>query len=215
MSNAFQPIRPDSGKIELAKGLPTFEILKNERSSVPGDQFTDIANTTATSKLTPESLQNVWRLRRFKEKHTPMLLRIIQEQDFEYGFDSSADLFIKGLMEINSAVTKEWLNSVFIDHFHDGAVIIGLLHIISHLDYFKIYPQGPTMAVAALSHSDAEVRECGIRAYENWGSSESLKVLKSVKCEEQWLQQYVEQVIADLEEELGVNAPSGPEDRKS
>ncbi len=104
----------------------------------------------------------------------------------------------------NEAVTKEWLNSVYIEHFPDTDVVIGLLQVISHLQYSEIYPQGPAMALAAFSHANSEVRECGIRAFENWGTIESLKVLRHVECPESWMQEYLSQVIHDLEEELGV-----------
>ena len=106
-------------------------------------------------------------------------------------------------MDQNTAIAKEWINNIFLYQFQDSRVLVGLLQVISHLEYLEIYPQGPTMALAALSHADSEIRECGIRAFENWGTTHSLNVLRSVKCHEGWLQEYVDQVISDIEEELG------------
>lgn len=208
MPESYQLIRADSGKVEMAQPMLSFETEIIETGSVSGSLLKDIIEYADTL---PPNLENViikQHFNKFKEKYTKEILSIIIEQDFEYGFDSPADLFIKRLLNQNPTATKEWLNSVFIDYFHDTRILIGLLQIISHIEYFEIYPQGPTMAVAALSHVDAEVRECGIRAFENWGTIDSLNVLRNLTCQEKWLQEYVQQVISDLEEELANNVSS-------
>lgn len=208
MPKSYQLIRADSGKVETAQPMLFFETEIIETGSVSGSLLKDIIEYADTLPPNLENVINKQRLNKFKKKYTKELLTIILEQDFEYGFDSPADLFIKRLLNQNPTVTKDWLNSVFIDYFHDTRIIIGLLQIISHIEYFEIYPQGPTMAVAALSHVDSEVRECGIRAFENWGTVESLNVLRNLRCQEKWLQEYVQQVISDLEEELANNVSS-------
>tara|TARA_R110000868_G_scaffold318429_1_gene579167 strand:+ start:594 stop:782 length:189 start_codon:yes stop_codon:yes gene_type:complete len=57
------------------------------------------------------------------------------------------------------------------------------------------------MALAALVHKNDEIKELGIRAFENWNSPNSLEVLKNVKIEANWLNEYLTQVIEDLTEE--------------
>jgi hypothetical protein len=188
---------------EVQPATPAKTIQFEVASVVIGSLLKDIidyADTVPPDDI--ENILNIRRLKKFKGKYTTELLRIIREQDFEYGFDSPADLFVRELLRQNLTVTKEWLNSIFIDYFDDTRILIGLLQIISHIDYLEICPEGATMALAALSHVNPEVRECGIRAFENWGTVESLKVLRNVKCQEKWLQEYVQQVILDLEEEL-------------
>ena len=191
-------------EVEEAEPVFSYEQKTLQSGTTCGPVLEDIIDLSNSSTYEWENILNKRRLRQFKENYTKELLWIISEQDFEYGFDSSADLFVRGLMEQNDVVTKEWLNSVYIAQFHDIDVVIGLLQVISHLQYFEIYPQGPTMALAALSHANSEVRECGIRAFESWGTIESLKVLRNVECPESWMQEYLSQVIHDLEEEFGV-----------
>jgi len=195
--NRFDSEREQATEIPLS-----FKPSRYQAGAIYGSVLEDIIDSASTSEKSIEVFIFRRRLREFKQKYTQKLLNIIIEEDFEYGFNSPSDLFIKELMKLNPNITKEWLNSIFIEHFHDYRVVIGLLHIISHLEYYQINPQGPTMALAALSHASSEVRECGIRAFENWGSSESLKILKHVRCGEKWLQEYVEQVVSDLEEDL-------------
>jgi len=204
MSENYKLVSPDSGKIET-EPISSYALVMSHTESVCDPLREYIIDSSDSSTALWENILNKRCLLQFKEKHTRELFRIIREQDFEYGFDSSADVFVRKLMEQNSVVTKEWLNTVFIEYSHDTKIIIGLLQVISHLEYFEIYPQGPTMALAALAHTDSEVRECGIRAFENWGTIDSIDVLRNVEYPEKWLQEYVAQVISDLEEELGDN----------
>lgn len=138
-----------------------------------------------------------------KSQFSDQLVSLIREQDFEYGYDSQAGLFVKRLLVENELVIKDWLSSLFVERFSDSRIVLGLLHIISHLDYSMIYPQGLTMATTAMIHKSPEVREGGVRVFENWGTVQSLDFLKTLHCKEEWLQEYIDKVISDLEEELG------------
>ncbi|HDJ89352.1 MAG TPA: hypothetical protein ENG40_01490 [Thermoprotei archaeon] len=167
------------------------------------DSYLDDSLSTLSNSSLEDIQENNKRIfREFSLKETPKLIAIIEEQEFEYGFESPAERFIKEKLRVNSFVAKEWLNKLFLQMFDNAHIIIGILQAISHLNYSEIFPTGQTMALAALSHKNAEVRECGIRAFESWCNYESLKVLKTVHYPEKWLQDYVNQVIKDIEEEL-------------
>ncbi|MBF0510041.1 MAG: hypothetical protein HQK57_14100 [Deltaproteobacteria bacterium] len=174
----------------------------NQTESIKGPIFEGMIDYSDCAPGHLENASGKSILQQFQEKYTKELLSIISRQNFEYGFYSRADEFVRKRMEQNAARTKEWLLSVFVDYFSDLKIMIGLLQVILHMDYFDIYPQGQDIALAALAHSDAEVRECGIRAFENWGTPESLRILKTINYREKWLQEYIDQVILDLEEEL-------------
>ncbi len=203
MPEIYKLIKPDSGEVPPAEPMHSYEPTASKTDTADGPVLEDLIDLSESSASQYENILNKRRLRQFQDKYTGELLHIIREQDFEYGFGSSADLFVRELMDQNTAIAKEWINNIFLDQFQDSRVLVGLLQVISHLEYLEIYPQGPTMALAALSHADPEIRECGIRAFENWGTTHSLNVLRSVKCHEGWLQEYVDQVISDLEDELG------------
>jgi hypothetical protein len=161
-----------------------------------------IADSASTDRETTENQLNAARLREYRKELTRSLLSMIAESDLEYGFSSELDAFLRDRLSENALAIKEWLNWLFVKHFADVPVATGILRTIAHLGYHEISPQGPTMALASLSHRNAEVRECGIRAFENWGTLDSLTILKAVKCPEQWMQDYVNRVVADLEDEL-------------
>lgn len=168
---------------------------------------------TADDNTTLGSVENEWNEERKKQlrQFTGRLIQLTRESSFEYGFENELDQFLREQLAQNAAVTREWLNEVFIENLDDVAVTVGLLRAIAHLSYDEVRPQGPTMAIAALSHKDVQVRECGIRAFENWESLESLKVLETIECQDTWLQDYAARVVADLRKGLDHVAP-GAED---
>lgn len=149
-----------------------------------------------------ENNLNYKRIQTLNVELSKKLLHLLREQEFEYGFNSPADEMVQKCLKENQVVTKQWLNQLFISNFSDPTVTVGLLRVISHLDYEQIAPQGPTMALAALSNRNSEIQECGIRAFENWVHPESLRILKEVHCHESWLEDYLKQVIVDLTSEL-------------
>lgn len=132
------------------------------------------------------------------------LISLILNEEFEYGIDTKADALVRRYMELNPLLTKEWLNTIFVENFASVLVLVGLLRIIARLDYTEVSPQGQTMAVAALSHKNTEVKECGVRAFESWGTIESLKILENRTVGIRWLQEYIDNVVLDLREEHDV-----------
>ena len=155
---------------------------------------------TQTTKSPREALIDTDEIETHKQKFADTLLTLIHEEVFEYGMENAADVFVQKSLEMSPYFTKEWLNTIFLHRLGDVEVTTGILRIIAHLDYEYISPTGPTMAIAAGMHKNAEIRECGIRAFENWSNADSLKYLRHIRCEEKWLHDYLEQVISDLEE---------------
>lgn len=149
-----------------------------------------------------ENQQNLSRLKEYETKFSDIIIQLIVNSNFEYGFDTPLDIFLKERLAENSSVTKEWLNLIFINNFSNVPIITGILRTIAHFNYSELSPNGVSMSIAALSHENSEVKECAIRTFENWVNPESLKILKSVKIHEAWLNDYLQQVISDLEGEL-------------
>jgi hypothetical protein len=79
------------------------------------------------------------------------------------------------------------------------SIIIGALHLLSHFDYEDVYPIGQTIAVAALSHKCDEVCEYALKCFENWGHCDSIDKLKSIRFSTNWLQDYANDIIRELE----------------
>lgn len=130
------------------------------------------------------------------------LVNCIKDQHFEYGVYSNADSMVENEFKKNLLVTKNTLNRLFTENFETPEILIGILQIVSRLPMNKIIPEGYTMATAAISHQNIEVQECAVRCFENWTSSISISILKNVSVKLDWLQDYIDTVINNIEEEL-------------
>jgi hypothetical protein len=139
------------------------------------------------------------RLKQFREFNV-QLVAVVRETALGYGFENERDAFLRELLELNACETKQWINEVFVGRMAEPEILVGVLRGIAHIDNDLMRPHGITMAVAALSHHSAEVRECGVRAIENWGTSEGMRVLEKLTFQESWQQEYAQQVLSDFKE---------------
>lgn len=143
------------------------------------------------------------RLAHLEKKITPLFLSLIKSEDFEFGQKSSSIKLIQEQLTINKVATQNWFNDLYIRNFSsDEKTLIGLLRVIEYLDETLLSPTGQTIALASLSHKSDEVKELGVRIFENWSSINSYTILKGIKVDALWLQKYVDQVIKDLEVDL-------------
>lgn len=148
-----------------------------------------------------ENELNNERLKFLKRSATPKFLRIIREENFEFGYQSESEIFIKDLFKTNRLATLKWLNDLFIEHFNDPQIVINILRVMSRLDYKEINSIGMSIALGGLKHTNIEVRENSIRAIEQWGQKDHVGILNSIEINEDWLKEYVEAVIDELESE--------------
>ena len=152
-----------------------------------------------TSSGFDENVLNKKRSLQLEKEFTQKLLHYLREDEFEYGFENRADLLVKNQMKNNLLATKEWLNKIYVNNFKNPEILIGVLRLVARIDIDEISPEGITMAIAALVHKNSEVQECGIRAFETWGTLDSLDILHNVKVQSGWLQDYLLQVIENIE----------------
>lgn len=206
MADLYEVVsRAESGSTKSAEApTPLTKVVHAKTFSASPQIFEDFFDTASTGSAFENQI-NARRLVRFKRHFSSRLLQLLREQEFEYGLESPIDSLIQKCLAENAAVTKQWVNQLFVQNYHDQKVTTGILRALAHFDYKDVEPEGPTIALAALAHTNAEVRECGIRAFESWVTLESLRVLENVYCPETWLNAYLKQVVADLREELDVD----------
>jgi hypothetical protein len=126
------------------------------------------------------------------------LKTMLQEEITESGIANPSEEIVETLYSEDKQKTNILLNELFLKNFHAPHIIVGVLHIISHFDYDLVSPEGLTMAIAALAHEDVEVREYGVKCFENWRHKDGIGILEHIKTNEPWLQNYINLVIRDL-----------------
>lgn len=168
--------------------------------------FAESATTKQTSlKNQTETLADACKAdtERLKNNFVQNLLQLLHNVEFEFGYETPADKYVREALSKYGTFVREWINDVFLQSFDDPQTLSAILRVLSHFEYSQMYPQGMTIAIAATRHEDAEVQECGIRCFENWEAKDSIPILKNILFSESWLNDYLEDVIADLE---GLNA---------
>ncbi|MBA7531063.1 hypothetical protein ES705_23274 [subsurface metagenome] len=203
----FNEKKIGTGNIKLS--TKDFELIISKLFT-DSNQKEDFLNLTKESDLViysanvNEDIVNKRRALQIERDFTHELISLILEENFEYGFRTRADQLVQSQMKINSSVTREWLNKIYVANFNRPEIVIGLLRLIARFEINEISPQGKTMAIAALSHKDHEVKECGIRAFESWNSLESIKILQNVNTNIPWLKDYLNRVIESIELEYDI-----------
>jgi hypothetical protein len=183
--------------------------LVTTREQIRSELYEIVVSKDASMKpLDVENQLNNARLRNFGDRYEAEFLALLRTCEFEYGFDSLADAFVETRLKESTFVTMHWIGQLFFEHLDDPPVAIGILRVLAHLKYAQAYPMGISIAIAATRHKNHEVQECGIRAFENWGTPDSLKVLEGLTFSEPWIQEYVDQVVEDLRSQIVTNYAS-------
>lgn len=132
-----------------------------------------------------------------KQKKLNQLLRDDIPED---GVSGQSEVYIRSLLRENPLETRHLLQILGFICFSDENtnVFINLLNALSHLKQSDIFPEGQFIALGALLHEDDEVKEYGVKCFENWRSKENIPLLSRIETSHQWLQDYIADVISDL-----------------
>lgn len=173
---------------------------------IPFDTFLKVSTVDSIPNLSTSQTVDIGRIlyeeevKICKESFFTIFDGFLKESIFEYGYSNPAEVFIEDMLGKNGPLSREWINEYFLKYYQFPETTSKVLRIISHLPYEMIYPQGPTMCLAGLLHKSTEVNEAAIRAIENWEAPDNLILLKNIKVKEKWLDDYLKQVICDLED---------------
>lgn len=133
------------------------------------------------------------------------LISMLASEDCETGISNPSESFFVSLLNVNPINALNVLSTVFMNCYSlepkKISILVGTLHLISHLDYEQVYPTGQVLAIAAISHKNAEVAEYGIKCFENWRHPDGVAKLKAIKFSSKWLQEYADDVIAEISED--------------
>ncbi|HRN47179.1 MAG TPA: hypothetical protein PKW69_04020 [Niabella sp.] len=183
--------------------IDNYDLFDFEELKFDFDELFISVDENSTNFKLDENFINQKRIDYLEQKITPLLISLIKNEDFEFGKKNETVKLIEQQLEFNSVATQNWFNKLYIKYFaSDEKILIGLLRIVESLNETSLHPTGEIMAIAALSHKNDEVKELGVRIFENWCSLHSYEILKSIKVETVWLQEYITQVIKDIEIEL-------------
>jgi hypothetical protein len=129
------------------------------------------------------------------------LIAALLEAPMEDGITHPAEELIDEALRAGTSDCRDWLSRVLVEHYEARpSISASIVRCVGRLEYDQVGHWGMHVADDALRHEDVEVREAAIRALEDWGGCEALRLLRSHRDSVAWLSEYVSQVIADLSE---------------
>lgn len=136
-----------------------------------------------------------------KARFENRVLQLARGFQLEQGELSDLDLEISERIQEKSLSTSwinDELNRLFLKHFTNLKVCTSIIRFFSKLPYNEACPNGPTIALAAFSHKDLSVAEEALKAFDIWGSKESLNLLENTQVQNDWLAEYKSEIIEDI-----------------
>lgn len=94
----------------------------------------------------------------------------------------------------------EALTGIYISCYDDQNVIAGICFSLERFDATEVFPWGQSIVVGLVNHKSDLVKERVISLIENWGDTSLLTVLKNIDISSKWMREYVNGVIAYLED---------------
>lgn len=127
------------------------------------------------------------------------LITTLIDEPIEDGVTHRAEQVINEALRTNSSECRAWLSRTLAEHCQRRpSISASIIRCIGRVDYDQVEQWGLDVVDGALRNEDVEVREAAIRALEAWGGPEALDILHHHTDTEDWLKDYVEQVIVDL-----------------
>lgn len=149
--------------------------------------------------LDDEVEKTVAYLRENKE-HT-LIRKINGETIFEPGIINDTISYFNTLFSYGRTSVVMWVSKMFVDYYRADRIIKGLLYIAMY--YSREFESlDSLMAMAAISNKNDEVKELAVRVLESNCNLTNYQVLLSLDVHEDWLKEYIDDVIKDFQKEL-------------
>lgn len=125
---------------------------------------------------------------------------IIKRDEYIDGEVSQSEIFMQAAYENGQMdYVMEALMQIYSKNLLNSHELEGVLMMISCVPYEAVEPKGQVMAIGLLSNKELLIRDRAIQCFERWNSKKGLMTLKSLDCQPNWLQNYVDKVIMYIE----------------
>ena len=160
--------------------------------SVNESSYRDIMETIQKNE------QEVRRL--IVEQYKNDILSIALNDHFESGTVSSSENYITTVANDNNvSYICEAFNELYLEYYKNEHVLTSILIMLGTLSYEQVFPQGQTMALGLLQHSDIAIRDRAVQLFERWNSKKGIPLLRKQHSDCTWLQRYINTVLMYLE----------------
>lgn len=140
---------------------------------------------------------------------TDEIISELLEEELEVGKDSHARRYLLKVIEYRSQKVVDVMQNLLLQALlrnDNHRLAYNVLVLLTQLPYEKMGAPADFMAIAATRSKYLDIQELGIRCFEDWENAEACKSLKNCRFSEEWLQEYADEVCAQImrEENQGV-----------
>ena len=181
-----------------------FELRLVDDSQVSSNQGVQKILQSEKGDSTSTSTQRQMNLELLEEfnKKQAKFVYLLHHTNFEDGLENEATEFFGKLFKKDPCISLFWLSGVYTDNMTDIAVIEGILRIISLLDAVEYRKYILPLVKASFNDKNVEVQEAAIMVAEKWRNKMCLEALQTTSFASKWIQEYANQVMDELKEEL-------------
>jgi hypothetical protein len=174
------------------------DMTVSDRIEIRRKEKVEYSNDTGRKELYSDSI--VASREEIIEEYRNSILSVIAHDEFEDGEISDSEKYMQQTMTAeNRDFILKALMKIYIERYNDEHTLLGVMEMISCKKYEEVEPDGQVMALGLLQHKNIYLRDRAIQVYEQWNSKKGIDILKELKCDQKWLQDYVDKVIMYLE----------------
>jgi len=170
-------------------------------SSHRGDQKILRSEKSDSTSTSSQRQMNLELLEEFNNKQSKFVY-LLHHTNFEDGLENDATEFFSKLFKKDPCISLFWLSGVYTENMTDIAVVEGILRIISMLDAVEYRKYILPLVKASFNDKNVEVQEAAIMVAEKWRNKMCLEALQTTSFASKWIQEYANQVMDELKEEL-------------
>ena len=179
--------------------ISIFDYLKNKNMNELSYNLLFKSKRIQTNKLSSDNNTVFEDIKEFKNAVIHKFKTSIVSEDLEFGLIGNTTVEMKKFLLINADYTINALSQFAIDNFDNINIVYSVLHTFAHLEYDLIKPGGITFALAASQHQNIEIQDFSIQCFDMWENKDSLGYLKIITIKTPWLNNYLQEVIENIE----------------
>lgn len=132
-----------------------------------------------------------------EEREQLKFTTILEKDEFEVGFISESEKYFEKISSKYGILSESILINIYLKEINNIKILKNILYIISNLPGNNINSLA-IIPIAAVSNSDDEIKELGVRCFESWDNPKYIDLLESIDTDIQWLNDYIQDVIREL-----------------
>lgn len=174
--------------------------FNNKSSKVENDQNTNRVINQNTEQILRYSIDNAESKEQYIQEKYKILLDYLEDGQFNEGSILLAERCVINIAEIKGYdVLGDILQRISIDKYSESPHILSsICQILRRFDLKDVSPWAPIMVGLYIHNKDDEVKSDAISLFDNWNDINSLKLLKGMEFKQEWINEYVKDIIRNI-----------------